>query len=96
MGREIHVEAINGEGHHPSLSDGEIGWGVKSRFDLETARCVKKKKMNLFGITVMMAEGEGKLQTGARPCWGAGGRRGQSLDVCWEIIKSSLRCLQCV
>lgn len=27
MGREIHVVAINGEGHHPSLSDGEIGWG---------------------------------------------------------------------
>lgn len=67
--------------------------GVKSRFDLETARCVKK--MNLFGITVMMAGGEGKLQTGARPCWGAGGRR-QSLAACWEITESSFRCLPCI
>lgn len=44
MGREIHVQAINGEGHHPSLSDRDWMGGVKSRFDLGTARCVKKNE----------------------------------------------------
>lgn len=44
------------------------------------------KKMNLFSVTVMMAEGEGRLQTGARPCWGAEGRGGSALAVCWEIL----------